>query len=269
MHEDKLNNQIPILRFLNKHKWRIIIPVLFAAFYFALPRFLNNSVAVQQYIFITSSKLNQSQLNAEVSGISDRILTDAFLQNLIVKYDLFADERQKGVEMDLLLNKVRNSILVQIKINNLTEGIFVSLWIHFRNQKPQLVMDISNEIAAKFKENQNIQVVKYVTPPYDESPYRNWVFVADIMLQGFVLFSIPLILIWEIPNLCYSPKTKEMVFNPIKSDWQNELFDAKLRKQTWKAMQINARYSYAFLSAMWQKSPIGDLVEFVSKFAKL
>ncbi|MBA3694039.1 MAG: hypothetical protein H0W77_11490 [Acidobacteria bacterium] len=268
MHEDKLNNQIPILRFLNKHKWRIIIPVLFAAFYFALPRFLNDSVAVQQYIFITSSELNQSQLNAEVSDISDRILTDAFLQNLIVKYDLFADERQKGVEMDLLLNKVRNSLLVQLKINNLTEGIFVSLWIHFRNQKPQSVMDISNEIAAKFEENQNIQVMKYVTPPYDASPYRNWVFAADIMLRGLVLFSIPLILIWEIPNLCYSPKTKEIVFNPIKSDWQNELLEAKLKNQSWNALRINVYYTYAFLAAMWQKSPIGDLIEFISKIAK-
>ena len=59
-----------------------------------------------------------------------------------------------------------------------------------------------------------------------------------------------------------------MVFEPLKLDWQNELLEAKLRNQTWKAMQINIRYSYAFLAAMWQKSPIGDLIEFVSKFAK-
>ncbi|HXG85529.1 MAG TPA: hypothetical protein VNI84_16015 [Pyrinomonadaceae bacterium] len=59
-----------------------------------------------------------------------------------------------------------------------------------------------------------------------------------------------------------------MVFDPLKSDWQNELLDAKLRKQTYKAMQINIRYSYAFLAAMIQKSPVGDLVEFVGKIAK-
>ncbi len=263
-----MKSQIPILRFLNKHKWRIIIPVLFATFYFALPRYLNDSVAAQQYIFITSSKLNQSQLNTVVSDISNQILTDDFLQNLIFKYDLFAQERQKGIETELLLKKVTDSIHLQPETDNLAKGTFVSLWVHFRNQKPQLVMDISNEIVTKFEENQNIQVMKYITPPYNASPYRNWVFVADIILRGFVLFSIPLILIWEIPHLFYSQKTKGMVFNPLKSDWQNELLDAKLRNQTWKAIQINIRYSYAFIGVMWQKSPIVDLIEFINKIAK-
>ncbi|HXG85530.1 MAG TPA: hypothetical protein VNI84_16020 [Pyrinomonadaceae bacterium] len=188
MHEDKIKNQIPVVRFLNKHKWRIIIPVLFAAFYFALPRYFNDSVAVQQYIFITSSKLNQSQVKAEVLNISDKILTDDFLQHLIVKYDLFTDERQKGIEMNLLLNKLGNSIQLQLKTDNLAEGTFVSLWIHFRNLKPQSVMDISNEIAAKFEENQNIQVMKYITPPYDASPHRNWVFCRYYVARFFLAF---------------------------------------------------------------------------------
>lgn len=59
-----------------------------------------------------------------------------------------------------------------------------------------------------------------------------------------------------------------MVFNPLKADWQNELCEAKLRKKTWKVVQINIRYSYSFLAAMIQKSPLGDLAEFVRKFAK-
>ncbi len=36
--------------------------------------------------------------------------------------------------------------------------------------------------------------------------------------------------------------------------------DARLR-------MINVRYTYAFIIAIWQKSPLGDLIEYVRKIA--
>jgi hypothetical protein len=83
-----------------------------------------------------------------------------------------------------------------------------------------------------------------------------------------VAFSLLLILIWEIPFLFYSQKTKETVFNPLKLDWQSELLEAKLRNQTREAIQINIRYSCAYLAALLQKSPLGDLLEYIGKFAR-
>jgi hypothetical protein len=87
------------------------------------------------------------------------------------------------------------------------------------------------------------------------------------LLQGFTMLTIPLILIWEIPNIFFSPLTKENVFEPLKTDWQDELTNAKLQNQTWKSFEINIHYSIAFISAMIQKSPLGDLLEYVRKFA--
>ncbi len=69
-------------------------------------------------------------------------------------------------------------------------------------------------------------------------------------------------------NLLFTNKTNKEIFEPIISDWQEEYFEALFKKEIWKARWINVRYTYAFLAAMWQKSPIGDLLEFVSKFAK-
>ncbi len=71
-----------------------------------------------------------------------------------------------------------------------------------------------------------------------------------------------------ISKILYSAKIQRELFEPIVADWQEEYFEALLKKEIRKARWINVRYTYAFLAAMWQKSPIGDLIEFISKLAK-
>jgi hypothetical protein len=66
----------------------------------------------------------------------------------------------------------------------------------------------------------------------------------------------------------YSSKTQKETFEALVGDWEEEKFEALSKKEIWKARWINARYTYAFLGAMWQKSPLGDLLEFISKIAK-
>lgn len=267
MHEDKIKSQIPILRFLNKHKWRLIVPILFTTVYFGLPQYFRVMIASQYYLFITSSQnVSREQLNSEVVRISNQILSDESLREMIVKHELFADERKSGVDERQLIEKMRSATQIQPEIENTANGAMVYIWAHFWNGDPQKVIAVSNEVASRFEEQPNFRVMKYIAPTYDYNPWRGWALFGRA-LQG-ATFSLLLILIWEIPFLFYSGKTKEMVFDPLKLDWQNELLDAKLRKQTWKAMQINIRYSYAFLAAMIQKSPICDLIEFVRQFAK-
>ncbi len=71
-----------------------------------------------------------------------------------------------------------------------------------------------------------------------------------------------------ISSFFYSPKNQKEVFEPIVIDLQEEYFEALFKKKIWKARWINLRYTYAFLTAMWQKSLIGDFIEFISKIAK-
>ncbi len=263
MNENNSNNHAPIFTFLKKHKWRIILPMIFALFYFALPRYLTQYIAVQQYLFIKSSVYNQVQLKQEITAIQNTVLSDEFLQKLIAKYELqnYKTNEQLSVE------NLRSSIDVRLEDEELIEGVQVYVWTRFKDANQQYIAEISKDIAAQFEKTQNFHIDKYVTKPYDASGYRTWVLFADIAVRGLFLFSIPLILIWEIPNIFYSPKTKETVFNSIRSDWQNELYDAKLRNQTWKTFEINVRYSFAFLSSMVLKSPLGDLLEYVRKIA--
>ena len=72
----------------------------------------------------------------------------------------------------------------------------------------------------------------------------------------------------KITEFLFSAKIQKEIFEPITVDWHEEYFEALFKKEIWKARWMNMRYTYAFFAAMWQKSPIGDLIEFVNKIAK-
>ena len=268
MDAEKLDNQIPLLRFLNKHKWRIIVPILFCVIYFGLPRYFREMSAPCQYYLFISSAQNAApeQLNREVVEASERILSDESLRDLLVKYDLFPIERSKGMDEHQLIGKMRIATRIEPDTDNTANGAMVYVWAHFWNDDPQKVFAVSNEIASRFEQQSNFRVMKYIAKPYDYNPWRGYVLLGSA-LQG-ATFSLLFILIWEIPFMFYSQKTNEMVFDPLRSDWQNELLDARLRKQTWRALKINIRYSYAFLATLLLQSPVGDLIEIGRKFAK-
>ncbi|MGC2235977.1 MAG: hypothetical protein WA584_07440 [Pyrinomonadaceae bacterium] len=72
----------------------------------------------------------------------------------------------------------------------------------------------------------------------------------------------------KISQIFFDNKEQKEIFVPTVGDWNEEIFEALSKKDIWRARWINVRYTYAFLAAMWQKSPIGDLIEFVTKIAK-
>ena len=52
------------------------------------------------------------------------------------------------------------------------------------------------------------------------------------------------------------------------ADWDEEIYNALKEDENASLLMINLRNTYGFILAMWQKSPIGDLIEFVVKIAK-
>ena len=73
---------------MNKHKWRIVIPVLFIMFYFSLPLVLSDWTAVQQNLFIKSENFNQKELTDVANFKISYIQSDEFLESMVLKYDL-------------------------------------------------------------------------------------------------------------------------------------------------------------------------------------
>lgn len=256
-------SRAPIFRFLLKHKWRIILPLLFALFYWSLPRYQVETVAVQQTLFMKSSTRSEDELRQEVANVQKSALSDENLAGLVSKYQLYPAESSENAKIE----KLRRSIEVRTEEEDVVGGTAVLIWAHFRKESGDHVTEISSDLAAPFENLQGVHIENFLTRPHDANPYRNYVFFGGL-LQGFSLLVIPLIFLWEIPNLFYSSKTREMVFEPLRADWQEELADAKLNRDMWKILVVNVRYSVAFVSSVIQKSPLGDLVEFVGKLAK-
>lgn len=72
----------------------------------------------------------------------------------------------------------------------------------------------------------------------------------------------------KITSFLFSEETQEEVFDPIEADWNKELFDSLEQNAFWKARWITVKYIYFSIKTMLLISPIGDLIEFIKKFAK-
>lgn len=71
----------------------------------------------------------------------------------------------------------------------------------------------------------------------------------------------------QISAFWFSSKTHKEVFLQIMADWDEEIFEALKENKDANLFMINVRNTYGFIMAMWQKSPLGDLLEYVRKIA--
>lgn len=274
MDEDKSHKQIPILRFLNKHKWRIVLPFLLYAAYVYLPvHSANNSFGKISHVHITSTQnVELEDLRQEVTKISDEVQSDESILGLIKKHSLLLNDRKQGMSDGELIDKMRVSMVVGTDVQSPPGGVSLMVWARVPDAGLEKNVAISDEIISRFKANPDFNVTKIVNPPPTDAASR--VSISTRILFGLffvwpALFSsLLLIFIWEIPSLFYSRRTQEMVFDPIRSDWRDERIEAKIHGSIGDVTAVNVRYSFAFIAAMLAKSPIGELFEFVGKVAR-
>ncbi|CAN5237444.1 hypothetical protein BH20ACI2_BH20ACI2_00770 [soil metagenome] len=276
MDDEKLRNQIPILKFLNKHKWRIILPTLLFWGYWSYPFYY--AVNIQQSRLYATSTQNASPetVDQEVTNISTELQSDESMLGLIKKYDLFKRDRRQGMPDDQLIEKMRMAMVVGpesskpsdgIVITKPADGVYVYVLVRLRDEEQEKTAALMDEITNRFQSQPTLSVIKVVNAPLPRSRLMSIGLIIMIVGPGMV-FSMILIFIWEIPFLFYSQKTQEMVFDPIRSDWHDERIEAKTHGNIGDTIAVNIRYSFAFVGAMLAKSPIGELFEFVGKVAR-
>lgn len=72
----------------------------------------------------------------------------------------------------------------------------------------------------------------------------------------------------KLSRFLFSKKTYVEVFEPIVNDLECELYEAIKEKDIRKEKWLNVIYVYGILSAMVEKSPIGDFIQYIRKIAK-
>ena len=139
---------------------------------------------------------------------------------------------------------MRTVIQVEPETNTPANEVIVFVWANFWDDDPQKTTAFTNEVELAFVSNPDFKVSKEKETLKDLSvPLKGWLIFT---FARVVFYSLFLILIWEIPSMFYSQNTQEMVFDPIRSDWERELADAKYMGEHLKAVRINIQYSFAF-----------------------
>ena len=72
----------------------------------------------------------------------------------------------------------------------------------------------------------------------------------------------------KITGFLFSIKTQKEIFEQTMTDWNFELYKALEKEEIWKSRWINVSCTCSFLITILQKSPIGDLTEFIRSFWK-
>lgn len=273
MDGDKSREQIPIFRFLNKHKWRLVLPLLLYLGYFYLPiHQIDNRMGVVSRLSVTSTRnAAPEDLKQEVAKVADAIQSDESILRLIKKAGFLAEERRSGMSEGELIDKMRVSMVVGTQDDSPAGNVGVFVWANLPGDGPEKTTALSDEIINSFASHSDFSVTYAPPPPRRDSgiglPTR--MLFRFLAILPALLCSIFLIFVSEIPNLFYSTNTQEMVFDPIRSDWKQERVDAKTHGTVISRVAVDIRYSFGFMGAMLAKSPIGEVVEFVGKFARV
>ncbi|MBC7909717.1 MAG: hypothetical protein H7Y30_04400 [Pyrinomonadaceae bacterium] len=140
-----------------RRKWLIILPAIAIAcavawIVWSLPNIYESTTLLSVRAPTISTgmvpQLSNEDLSLRINSINKQVQSRSSLEPLIVKYNLYADERQKGVTMEELIERMRNRIMVDIeeREDNNVPGFRIS----FRGRDPQATRAVTSELASKY-----------------------------------------------------------------------------------------------------------------------
>jgi polysaccharide chain length determinant protein (PEP-CTERM system associated) len=151
-------------RIIWRRKWLIVLPTLAVAvavgwIVLRLPNVYESTtlLTVQPAGISTSvvPQLSESDLTIRINNITQQVTSRSTLQPLIERFNLYAAERNSGVSMDELVDRMRTKdikITLNTSRNDITNGFFLS----FRNsgKVPEVAartaQNVTEALAAKY-----------------------------------------------------------------------------------------------------------------------
>ncbi|HEX8194582.1 MAG TPA: GNVR domain-containing protein [Pyrinomonadaceae bacterium] len=97
--------------------------------------------------------LSSEDVSARLNQISEEVKSRSSLEPMITKYRLFKQERDAGVPMELLIDRMRNNINVEMQPPTVDEKV-PSFTIIYRDRDPESARNVAAELAGKFVNTQ-------------------------------------------------------------------------------------------------------------------
>ena len=144
-----------------KRKWLIILPAIAVATAIAwvvyrLPDVYESSTLIVVRPSTLPAgvvpQLSDDSLTRQLTSIDQVVKSRSSLEPLLVKYDLYRVERQRGEPMESLIDMMRNSIKVEVNTsrNDITNGFNIT----FHGRDPKSTQAVAAELASKYIDEQ-------------------------------------------------------------------------------------------------------------------
>jgi polysaccharide chain length determinant protein (PEP-CTERM system associated) len=149
------------LKILKRRKWLIILPVIAVAtavtwVVLRLPDvYESTTLIVVKPSTLPSSvipTMTEDTLNRQLTSISQVVSSRSSLEPLVVKYDLYAIERQRGEPMESVMVMMRRDI--NVEVNTTRREITDGFDIKYRYRDPKIARAVTTELASKYVNEQ-------------------------------------------------------------------------------------------------------------------
>jgi polysaccharide chain length determinant protein (PEP-CTERM system associated) len=145
------------IKMLKRRKWLVILPTLafglaVAYVVFNLPSAYESTTLLTLKPPTISEKVVQSLSNEDLSQrlqtINQEVLSRSSLEPMVTKYKLFETERAAGMDMALIIEKMRSAIKVEPEKSD-NEKV-AAFRISYRDRSPEAARSVTAELAGKY-----------------------------------------------------------------------------------------------------------------------
>lgn len=144
-------------RILKKRKWLIILPTIAVtlAVTWAIWR-IQNVYESRTLLIVKPSTipnaivptLSDIDLSMRINNIGQMVTSRTSLEPLIIKYDLYRAERAAGEPMELIIEKMRKDIVVEV--DKTRDDVTNAFKISYRERDPRHTQMVTAELASKY-----------------------------------------------------------------------------------------------------------------------
>lgn len=146
-----------IIRMVKRRKWLVLLPTLAVALAVAyvvskLPSIYESTTLLTLKPPTISEKVVQSlsdeDLSQQLQTINQEVLSRSSLEPMIAKYKLFEMEKEGGMPMELIIEKMKNNIKVEPERSD-NEKV-AAFRITYKDRKPEAARNVAAELASKY-----------------------------------------------------------------------------------------------------------------------
>lgn len=153
------------IQMLARRKWMILLPILtmtvaIGYVVYKLPSVFESKTVLTVKPPQISDKVVQSltdeDLSQRLQTINTEVLSRKSLEPMIMKYNLFKLEREAGMDMGLIVEKMYKNITVEVEKSDDDRKV-ASFSIKYRDRSPESSRNVTAELASKYVNAQVLQ----------------------------------------------------------------------------------------------------------------